>query len=266
MASTLLSSDRGDVHAGYSRSLPWHQRPAADELLAEAVRSDRLFDAVVVGVEYERAFTVGQARQIIPYLQAHGITMWLPEADGPIDLDEPAHQALLTLLGHQSEREVLRFRMRTILATQPVATVDRPGRPVDGVRGVAGRDPATGREIWWRDDMNFVWDLGAGRLPLSAAADLASATTVLVDAASGRTIGRPLGGQEAFVDGPAGSLMLLRATRTPYDRTAVNRLDLANGRQTALGTVDRLAEQDCQGVTGYLLCPRKDTVTVTAVG
>ncbi|MET0418010.1 MAG: PQQ-binding-like beta-propeller repeat protein [Actinoplanes sp.] len=134
-----------------------------------------------------------------------------------------------------------------------------------GVRGVAGRDPATGRQTWWRDDMNFVWDLGADRLLLSANANLASATTVLVDAATGRTIGRPLGGQEAFVDGPAGSLTLLRATGTPDDRTAVNRLDLVNGRQTALGTVDRLVEQDCQGVSGYLLCPRGYALTVTAV-
>jgi outer membrane protein assembly factor BamB len=135
-----------------------------------------------------------------------------------------------------------------------------------GVRGVAGRDPATGRETWRRDDMNFVWDLGAGRLLLSAAANLASATTVLVDAATGRTIGRPLGGQVAFVAGPAGSLMLLRATGTPGARTAVNRLDLADGRQTSLGTVERLAEQGCQGGSGYLLCPRGNTLAVIAVG
>ena len=135
-----------------------------------------------------------------------------------------------------------------------------------GVRGVAARDPATGRQTWRRDDMNFVWDLGAGRLLLSAAANLASASTVLVDAATGRTIGRPLGGQQAFTAGPAGSLVLLRATGTPHDRTAVNRLDLANGRQTALGTVDRLAELSCQGTSGYLLCPRGQSLTVTAVG
>jgi outer membrane protein assembly factor BamB len=135
-----------------------------------------------------------------------------------------------------------------------------------GVRGVAGRDPATGRQAWRRDDMNFVWDIGAGRLLLSAGANLASATTVLVDAATGRTIGRPLGGQQAFAAGPANSLLLLRATGTPHDRTAVNRLDLADGRQTTLGTVDRLAEQDCQGASGYLLCPRGNSLTVTAVG
>jgi len=134
-----------------------------------------------------------------------------------------------------------------------------------GVRGVAGREPATGREVWRRTDVNFVWDLGDGRLLLSAAANLASATTVLVDAATGRTIGSPFSGPQAFsVD--AGSLLLLRGTRTPPDRTTVSRLDLATGRQTQLGAVQRFAEQDCRATPGYLLCPRGDTLTVTAVG
>ena len=135
-----------------------------------------------------------------------------------------------------------------------------------GVRGVAGRESATGREIWRRDDMNFVWDLGGGRLLLSAAANLASATTVLVDAATGRTIGRPFGGQQAFSADAAGSLLLLRGTRTPPDRTAVSRLDLADGRQAVLGTVARLADQDCRGAPGYLVCPREETLSVIAVG
>lgn len=39
--------------AGYSRSLPWHQRPAPGQLLHEAARPDRQFDAIVIG-EYER--------------------------------------------------------------------------------------------------------------------------------------------------------------------------------------------------------------------
>ncbi|WP_433363786.1 PQQ-binding-like beta-propeller repeat protein [Actinoplanes sp. CA-142083] len=135
-----------------------------------------------------------------------------------------------------------------------------------GVRGVVGREPANGGEVWRRGDMNFVWNLGGGRLLLSAAANLASATTVLVDSATGRTIGRPIGGQQAFSTGAAGSLLLLRGTTTPPYRTAVNRLDLATGRQTVLGTVDRFAEQDCRGTPGYLLCPRGETLTVTAVG
>jgi outer membrane protein assembly factor BamB len=134
-----------------------------------------------------------------------------------------------------------------------------------GVRGVVGRESATGREIWRRNDMNFVWDLGGGRLLLTAAANLASGTTVLVDTASGRTIGRPFRGQQAFSADAAGSLLLLRGTRTRPDQTVVNRLDLASGRQTVIGAVERLAEQDCRGTPGYLLCPRGDTLTVSAV-
>ncbi|GLH99925.1 hypothetical protein Pa4123_52010 [Phytohabitans aurantiacus] len=56
---------------GYSRSLSWHDRPAAAQLLAEALRPDRRFDAVVIG-EYERAFAGRQALQVLPYLQAQG--------------------------------------------------------------------------------------------------------------------------------------------------------------------------------------------------
>lgn len=41
------------------------------------------------------------------------VQVWLPEADGPINPADPAHQALMMRLGHQSEREVLRSRFRT---------------------------------------------------------------------------------------------------------------------------------------------------------
>ena len=134
------------------------------------------------------------------------------------------------------------------------------------VRGVAARDSATGREVWRRDDMNFVWNLGGDRLLLSAAANLASSTTALVDAATGRTIGRPVSGQQAFSAGAGGSLLLLRGSTAPPGRTVVSRLDLVTGRQTVLGTVARIADQDCRGTPGYLLCPRGDTLTVTAIG
>ncbi|WP_433303795.1 PQQ-binding-like beta-propeller repeat protein [Actinoplanes sp. CA-030573] len=135
-----------------------------------------------------------------------------------------------------------------------------------GVRGVTARDAATGRERWRRDDMTFLWDVGGGRLLLSAAPNLASATTVLAEGATGRTIGSPIGGQQAISAGAPGSVLLLRGTRTPPGRTAVYRLDLATGRLTVLGTVGRLAEQDCRGTPGYLVCPGGDRVTVTAVG
>lgn len=135
-----------------------------------------------------------------------------------------------------------------------------------GVPGVTGREPATGREVWRRPDMNFVWNLDGGRVVLSAAATVASATAVLADTATGRTIGRPFGGPQSFAADGAGSLLLLRGTGGWSDRTALNRVDLATGRQTALGVVPRSAAQDCRATPGYLVCPRGDALTVTAIG
>lgn len=75
----------------------------------------------------------------------HGVQVWLPEAGGPIDIDSPAHQALMTLLGAQSQREVLRSRYRVLAAMQnQVADQGRylGGRPPYGYRLVdAGPHP-----------------------------------------------------------------------------------------------------------------------------
>lgn len=164
----------------------------------------------------------------------------------------------LRLVGLRGGHQVWR---RSITPAEEWTTLTEDGRPTSVVTVTATGDATV-----------YDYDDGAvrhrSRIPWNGvySATLFPVGAQLVDAATGRTIGRPLGGQEAFVAGPAGSLMLLRATGKPDDRTAVNRLDLADGRQTALGTIDRLAEQDCQGVSGYLLCPRGDTLTATAVG
>jgi len=111
--------------AGASRSLPWARRPQAAALLAAARESDRWFDAVVVG-EFERAFAGGEAQLVIALLASFGVQVWLPEARGPVDLATPEHQALLMMLGHQAEREVLRNRFRTSAAM--AAQVREQGR------------------------------------------------------------------------------------------------------------------------------------------
>lgn len=100
---------------GVARSVPWQRRAQAAVLLAAIVRPERVFDAIVIG-EYERAFCGSQLKQLLPSLLAHHVQVWLPEADGPIDPSDPAHQALLMLLGHQAESEVLRSRFRTTAA------------------------------------------------------------------------------------------------------------------------------------------------------
>jgi site-specific DNA recombinase len=140
--------------AGASRSLPWHGRPAAAALLAAVAASDRGFDAVVVA-EFERAFAGGgEARRVIEQLKSHGVQVWLPEAEGPVDLDSADHRALLLMLGHQSQREVLRtrFRVRAAMSAQ-VREQGRHlgGRPPYGYQLVdAGPHPNAVQAGWGR--------------------------------------------------------------------------------------------------------------------
>jgi DNA invertase Pin-like site-specific DNA recombinase len=114
---------------GTSRSLPWARRPQAAALLSAAKDPGRGFDAVVVG-EFERAFAGGEAQVVIALLATFGVAVWLPEARGSLDLAQPAHQALLLMLGHQSEREVLRNRFRTTAAM--AAQIREQGRNLGG--------------------------------------------------------------------------------------------------------------------------------------
>ena len=80
--------------------------------------------------------------------------MWLPEVGGPIDLSSPGHRALLLMLGHQSEREVLRSRLRTTGAmTAQVREQGRNlgGRPPYGYRLVDdGPHPNAMHAAWGR--------------------------------------------------------------------------------------------------------------------
>jgi len=86
---------------GYSRRLPWADRPEAAALLTAATSTDRPFDAVVVG-EYERAFHGDQLTHIATLLASRGVQLWLPEINGPVDLDSPTHQAVMMLLARVS--------------------------------------------------------------------------------------------------------------------------------------------------------------------
>src|SRR5688572_23115400 len=82
--------------------------------------------AMVVG-EYERAFAGHQLQDLLPVLRRFGVALWLPETCGPVEEADPAHQALLMLLGYQSRREVLRSRFRTAAAMR-VQARDQIGR------------------------------------------------------------------------------------------------------------------------------------------
>lgn len=110
---------------GRSRRWSWWERPEASALLGAASRSDRVFDAVVIG-EYERAFYGDQFREVVSRLNELGVQVWLPEAGGPVELDSPVHQALMVLLGAQAQREVARARQR-VLAAMRRRPVSRAG-------------------------------------------------------------------------------------------------------------------------------------------
>ncbi|WP_409187102.1 hypothetical protein F9C11_29810 [Amycolatopsis sp. VS8301801F10] len=59
-----------------------------------------------------------------------GVQVWSPEAGGPVELDSPVRQALMTLLGAQAQREVVRARHRVLAAM--AAQVRLQGRFLGG--------------------------------------------------------------------------------------------------------------------------------------
>ncbi|NUT51742.1 MAG: recombinase family protein [Saccharothrix sp.] len=130
---------------GCSRQVPWHLRPRAAAMLRYIAANANRVDAVVVG-EYERAFLDGaQVRELRVVLERYGVQLWLPEAEGPVDFDNPAHEALLSLLAKRSLTEVLRSRHRVVTAMR-MQTVEQGrylgGRPPYGYRLVdAGPHP-----------------------------------------------------------------------------------------------------------------------------
>ncbi|MEU4744757.1 recombinase family protein [Actinosynnema sp. NPDC023658] len=124
---------------GSSRRRRWLNRPEAARLLEASADPDRGFDAIVVG-EYERAFCGRQFDELVPLLRAAGVQVWLPEVGGRVDLDDHDHRRLMTFLGAQSEREVIRARNRALAAMKAQAELGRylGGRPPYGYMLVDG--------------------------------------------------------------------------------------------------------------------------------
>ena len=106
---------------------------------------------MVVG-EYERAFCGDQFESVIDGLAEHGVEVWLPEAGGPVDLQNPTHRALMLMLGAQSRREVVRARHRVRAAMWSQVQVQGRflgGRPPYGYRLVdAGPHPNAVHAGW----------------------------------------------------------------------------------------------------------------------
>ncbi|TYC20028.1 recombinase family protein [Micromonospora sp. MP36] len=156
--ATELIAGHGVIVAEYfdvgcSRRRGWQQRPQAAALLAALDDPDRGFDAIVVG-EYERAFSANQLQHLAPVLEQHGVQLWLPETDGPVDHHDPTHQALIMMLGAQSKREVQRARFRVVTAMRAQAREQGRylgGRPPYGYRLVdAGPHPNAAHARWGR--------------------------------------------------------------------------------------------------------------------
>jgi site-specific DNA recombinase len=151
-------ADRGQIVAeffdvGHSRTVPWARRRRAAHLLEAVADPDRGFDAIIVG-ESERAFTGTQLLHLAPIFLAHGVQVWLPELDGPVDLTDPAHQAVIMRLGERARREVARARHRTTAAMRAQARDQGRylgGRPPYGYRLVdAGPHPNAAHAAWGR--------------------------------------------------------------------------------------------------------------------
>jgi DNA invertase Pin-like site-specific DNA recombinase len=170
-----VTEDRGVIVGDYfdvacSRQVPWHKRPQAAAMLQAIADPDNRIDAIVVG-EYERAFDYGQLDALRPFLEHHGVQLWLPEAGGPVEFDTPLHKALMAVLAARSHAEVVRARHRVTHAMRR-QTIDQGrylgGRPPYGYRlvdagphpnsALARRgvrlhrlapDPATARHVAW---------------------------------------------------------------------------------------------------------------------
>jgi site-specific DNA recombinase len=151
-----LIAGRGEIageffDVGCTRRLPWARRPQAARLLEAVTDPDRGFDAIVIG-ECERAFCGGQLLAMAPIFTRHGVQIWLPEVDGPIDFTDPVHRVPAMQLGARSRQEVLRSRYRTIAAIRAQARDQGRylgGRPPYGYRLVdAGPHPNAAHARW----------------------------------------------------------------------------------------------------------------------
>ncbi|MFC0861607.1 recombinase family protein [Sphaerimonospora cavernae] len=157
MAAELVSGHgrvvREFFDVGVSRRVPWQDRPKAAELLELISGPDCPFDAIVVG-EYERAFFADQLNELLPWLEERGVQVWLPEAAGAVEMGSPTHQALMTVLGAQAQREVVRARHRVLAAMRVQAAVQgryMGGRPPYGYRlADAGPHPNRAHARWGR--------------------------------------------------------------------------------------------------------------------
>jgi hypothetical protein len=131
--------------------------------------------------------------------------------------------------------------------------------------GLAGRDPATGRVLWRRTDLNGIWPLADGHFLSNGSSS--SGPYQLVDAATGRGLGDAVRGEPTWTGAaPIGSALLVGVVVADPRLSSVVQLDLDTGASYLLGTVPDAEHYGCQTSPGYLVCARPDRLDVTAVG
>ena len=133
---------------GQSRSLPWKRRPESASLLEAFKRTDRGFDAVVIG-EPARAFYGNQFGLTFPVFVHYGVELWVPEVGGKVDPGSDAHDLVMSLYGGMSKGERNRIKVRVRSAMEAQAKHEGRflgGRPPYGYRlADAGAHPNPGK-------------------------------------------------------------------------------------------------------------------------
>ncbi|WP_127497619.1 PQQ-binding-like beta-propeller repeat protein [Actinoplanes solisilvae] len=129
--------------------------------------------------------------------------------------------------------------------------------------GLVAYDTTTGARRWRIDGAADAWQVSADRLVVGEGSE--SGRHVLVDAVTGRTLGASVEGTLAWNGPQDESVVVLRPTESPPNRTAVVRWDLATGRQWLLGAIDPMGNPPCSALPGHLACFRGDQYEVLAV-
>jgi DNA invertase Pin-like site-specific DNA recombinase len=133
-AHALIARTGGRIVAEYfdadiKRSVPWPQRPEARRLMDALKDPQRGFEAVVIG-EPHRAFAGTQFALTYPLFAQHGVPLWVPELNGPIDPASEAHDIVMTLYAGMSAAERIRIRTRVRAAMQALTRTE--GRFIGG--------------------------------------------------------------------------------------------------------------------------------------
>ena len=134
-AQALISPLGGTIveeyrDVGVSRSMPWTNRPGANQLLKDLrPQSQRTWKHLVIG-EGDRAFYGDQFSQVWPRFEAAGVDIYMPEIGGRFDPSQPLSKTMMSVQGAMSEAEIAQVRRR--VRETMAALVIHEGRHMGG--------------------------------------------------------------------------------------------------------------------------------------